>query len=75
MESSNYFDIFFQWSVASRNYPISMFVSMLRVLQQSKMKENATKRDCYKSCKKEKKGLSASFELIFVPLPRNHDFL
>ena len=44
MESSNYFDIFFQWSVASRNYPISLFVSMLRVLQQSKMKENATKR-------------------------------
>jgi hypothetical protein len=62
MESSNYFDIFFQWSVASRNYPISLFVSMLRVLQQSKMKENATKRDCHKACKKEKSGFSMWFE-------------
>ena len=54
MESSNYFDIFFQWSVASRTYPISMFVSMLRVLQQSKMKENATKKAVANHPKKKK---------------------
>lgn len=55
MESSNYFDIFFQWSVASRNYPISMFVSMLRVLQQSGMKEKATKEAVAKYATKKKK--------------------
>ena len=57
MESSNYFDIFFQWSVASRNYPISMFVSMLRVLQQSKMKANATKKRPSQSMQQRKKGI------------------
>ena len=64
MESSNYFDTFFQWSVASRNYPISMFVSMLRVLQQSGMKEKATKKAVANHPKKKKVVFQCGLNLI-----------
>ena len=55
MESSNYFDIFFQWSVASRNYPISMFVSMLRVLQQRQVTRKCNKKKPSQSMQRRKK--------------------